>query len=182
MAEDIAIRTTNLKKHFQEVKAVDGVSIEAATGSVVALLGPNGAGKTTTINLLTTQLIPDNGTAEVMGYDVVKEPRKVRSSIGITFQETSVDVALTGAQVLSFSGELHGMKRRDIKQRTVELLEMVGLSGAAKRKTATYSGGMKRRLELARSLMSSPDVLVLDEPTGRQEGIWPKEAYPYDTI
>ena len=165
MVKQTAIKAVDLKKHFGDVKAVDGISITAEKGNIIALLGPNGAGKTTTINMLTTQLIPDAGGAEVMGHDVVRDAKAVRGCIGITFQETSVDIALTGVQVLRFSGELYGMKRKDIKRRADELLEMVGLAGAAKRKTRTYSGGMKRRLELARSLMNSPDVLILDEPT-----------------
>ena len=165
MADALAAKTDGLRKYFGDVKAVDGITIEAAKGSVVALLGPNGAGKTTTINLLTTQLLPDEGTAQVMGYDVVKNAKEVRHLVGITFQETSVDPALTGIQVLSFSGELYSMKKKDIKARAKELLELVGLTDAAKRKTKTYSGGMKRRLELARALMASPKVLVLDEPT-----------------
>jgi len=165
MAETMALQTVGLKKYFGDVKAVDGISINASRGNVVALLGPNGAGKTTTINLLTTQLLPDGGTATVMGYDAVTSPKEVRRRLGITFQETSVDLALTGVQVLHFSGELYGMKRRAIKARATELLEMVGLTDAAKRKTKTYSGGMKRRLELVRSLMNTPDVLFLDEPT-----------------
>ena len=165
MGEQVAIRADSLKKYFGDVKAVDGISMEAVKGNVIALLGPNGAGKTTIINLLTTQLIPDSGSAQVMGCDVVDNPNAVRHCIGITFQETSVDTALTGMQVLTFSGELYGMKRRDIKKKADELLEMVGLSDVAKRKSGTYSGGMKRRLELARSLMNSPDVLILDEPT-----------------
>ena len=165
MSDMMAIQVKDLKKHFGDVKAVDGISIEASRGKIVALLGPNGAGKTTTINLLTTQILPDGGTAKVMGYDVVEHPQQVRGRIGVTFQETSVDAALTGIQVLRFSGELNGMQRRAINVRANELLEMVGLTGAAKRKTKTYSGGMKRRLELARSLMNTPDVLILDEPT-----------------
>lgn len=165
MADTMAIQADGLRKYFGEVKAVDGISIRAAEGSVVALLGPNGAGKTTTINLLTTQLLPDEGTVQIMGLDVVKEAKKVRSLVGITFQETSVDQALTGKQVLIFSGELYGMKKRSIKAKVEELLDMVGLTDAANRKTKTYSGGMKRRLEVARALMNSPDVLVLDEPT-----------------
>lgn len=165
MTEPTAIKANKLKKYFGDVKAVDGVSLEAAKGNLIALLGPNGAGKTTIINLLTTQLVPDSGNAEIMGYDVEKKPYEVRRKVGITFQETSVDTALTGMQVLAFSGELYGMRRKDIKHRALELLKMVGLEEAAKRKTGTYSGGMKRRLEIARSLMNSPDVLVLDEPT-----------------
>lgn len=165
MAEQIAIRTKDLKKYFNDVKAVDGVSLQAPKGSIIALLGPNGAGKTTTINLLTTQLIPDTGSAEIMGFDVVKNAKEVRRRVGITFQETSVDPALTGLQVLYFSGELYGMKKKDIREKAKQLMVMVGLTEAAKRKAGTYSGGMKRRLELARSLMNSPDVLVLDEPT-----------------
>lgn len=165
MADTPAIKTEGLKKNFGDVKAVDGISIEVAKGSVVALLGPNGAGKTTTINLLTTQLLPDEGSAMIMGNDVVKKPKKVRNLVGITFQETSVDPALTGMQVLSFAGELYSMKKKSIRAKMKELLEMVGLTHAAKRKTKTYSGGMKRRLEIARALMNSPAILVLDEPT-----------------
>jgi len=165
MAEQIAIRTKDLKKYFNDVKAVDGVSLQAPKGSIIALLGPNGAGKTTTINLLTTQLIPDSGSAEIMGFDVEQNAKEVRRRVGITFQETSVDPALTGLQVLYFSGELYGMKKKDIREKAKQLMGMVGLMDAAKRKAGTYSGGMKRRLELARSLMNSPDVLVLDEPT-----------------
>jgi len=161
----MAIEARNLKKHFGKIAAVDGIDIEGQKGSVIALLGPNGAGKTTTVKLLTTQLLPDEGQALVMGYDAAAEPREVRKRIGITFQETCVDEALSGQQVLEFTGELYGLKRRQNKIRTGELLEMVGLSDAARRKTSTYSGGMKRRLELARSLMNTPDVLILDEPT-----------------
>ena len=165
MAEMLAIQVKNLKKYFGEVKAVDGMDLEVPLGRVVALLGPNGAGKTTTINLITTQITPDGGVAEVMGIDVVSHSKQARKKIGITFQETSVDPALTGRQVLHFSGELYGMRRKAIKARTEELLALVGLSEAAKRKTKTYSGGMKRRLELVRSLMNTPEVLILDEPT-----------------
>lgn len=165
MSDNLAIRVDGLVRHFGDVKAVDSISIKAEKGSVVALLGPNGAGKTTTINVLTTQILPDAGTASVMGFDVVRQPKEVRRRIGLTFQETSVDLALTGQQVLHFSGELYGMKRGAIRTRAGELLAMVGLTDVARRKTKTYSGGMKRRLELARSLMNSPDVLVLDEPT-----------------
>jgi len=165
MKEEMAIEARNLKKHFGKIAAVDGIDIEGHKGTVIALLGPNGAGKTTTVKLLTTQLLPDEGQALVMGYDAAAEPHEVRKRIGITFQETSIDEALTGQQVLEFTGELYGLKRRQNKIRTGELLEMVGLSDAARRKTSTYSGGMKRRLELARSLMNTPDVLILDEPT-----------------
>ena len=165
MTNSIAIEVKDIKKHFGDIKAVDGISFDVEKGKIIALLGPNGAGKTTTINLLTTQLKPDKGLVKIMGYDSVLESKSVRKSIAVTFQETSVDLELTGKQVLSFSGELYGMRKKDIKEKTKELLRMVDLSDAGNRKTKTYSGGMKRRLELARSLMNTPEVLVLDEPT-----------------
>ena len=165
MTESLAIEAKNIQKHFKDIKAVDGISFKVKTGKIVSFLGPNGAGKTTTIKLLTTQLKQDKGNIHVMGFDSIIESKSVRENIAVTFQETSIDLELTGKQILSFSGELYGMKRKDIKTKIRELLDMIDLTQAENRKTKTYSGGMKRRLELARSLMNSPKVLVLDEPT-----------------
>ena len=165
MNNSLVIEVKDIKKGFGEIKAVDGISINIAKGKIIALLGPNGAGKTTTINLLTTQLKPDSGFVKIMGFDSIKESKSIRKNIAVTFQETSIDLELTGKQILNFSGELYGMKKKEIKKKTEELLEMVDLTEAKNRKTKTYSGGMKRRLELVRSLMHSPKVLVLDEPT-----------------
>ena len=165
MTGSFAIDVKNIKKSFKEIKAVNGISLNVKTGTIVSVLGPNGAGKTTVINLITTQLKQDEGSIHVMGFDSIKDSKSVRKNIAITFQETSIDLELTGRQILNFSGELYGMKRKDIKVKTSELLNMVDLTDAANRKAKTYSGGMKRRLELARSLMNSPKVLVLDEPT-----------------
>ncbi len=165
MNNSFAIKVKDLKKTFGDVNAVNGLSFNIEKGKIIALLGPNGAGKTTTINILTTQISSDSGSANIMNFDVKTESKKVRKKIGVTFQETSIDTALTGKQVLSFSGELYGMKRKEIKSRCKMLLDMVELTDAANRKSKTYSGGMKRRLELARSLMNTPEVLILDEPT-----------------
>ncbi|NQT59025.1 MAG: ATP-binding cassette domain-containing protein [Bacteroidetes bacterium] len=165
MTDSIVIEVKDIKKQFGDIKAVDGISFSVGKGKIIALLGPNGAGKTTTINLLTTQLKPNSGFVKIMGFDSIKESKSVRKNIAVTFQETSIDLELTGKQILNFSGELYGMKKKEIKKKTEELLQMVDLSEAKNRKTKTYSGGMKRRLELVRSLMNSPNVLVLDEPT-----------------
>jgi len=159
------IKVKDLKKSFGNVHAIKKISLNIEKGNIIALLGPNGAGKTTTINVLTTQLQPDSGDVSILDFDIKKDSKKIRHKIGITFQETCVDMALTGQQILNFSGELYGMKRKDIKSRSKSLLEMVELTEAAKRKTKTYSGGMKRRIELARSLMNIPEILILDEPT-----------------
>jgi ABC-2 type transport system ATP-binding protein len=159
------IRARNLVKHFGTVKAVDGITLSVDEGSIITLLGPNGAGKTTTIKLLTTQLKADGGSMGVAGIDVDREPDRVRKQIGVTFQETVVDIALTGRQVMVLHAELYGMKRPEARKKTAELLSVVGLDDAADRKVSTYSGGMKRRLELSRALMTTPKALFLDEPT-----------------
>ncbi len=160
-----ALKTENLEKHFGPVKAVDGVSIEVEEGEVFGLLGPNGAGKTTTISLLTTTLKPTSGKAEVNGKDVASEQDSVRRSIGIVFQDPSVDTELTGRENLDLHGRLYGMGSGLRKKRTGEVLRLVDLEDAADRQMKEYSGGMRRRLEIARGLMHSPRVLFLDEPT-----------------
>ena len=160
-----AIRVAALTKRYGELTAVDSVDLAVESGTVFSLLGPNGAGKTTMVSMLSTLLEPTSGTATVDGADVARNPRDVRRRIGITFQETVLDDDLTGRQSLEFHGRLYGMSRSEIKKRADELLELTELTEAARRQVKTYSGGMKRRLELARGLMTEPRVLFLDEPT-----------------
>ena len=161
-----AIETQGLTKRYdEEVLAVDGIDLAISTNSIYALLGPNGAGKTTTISMLTTLIEPTGGTAKVAGLDVVKQASAVRSRIGVTFQEIVLDPDLTGRESLDFHGRLYNMPKSHRETKIRELLQLVELEEAADRRTNTYSGGMKRRLELARGLMTEPDVLFLDEPT-----------------
>ncbi len=173
-----AIEARQLSKRFcDDILAVDSLDFSIPQGSTFALLGPNGAGKTTTISLLTTLAAPTAGSARINGFDVVQEEALVRQQIGVTFQEMVLDDALTGRQVLDYHGRLYGMSASERAPRIDELLGLVELSEAADRRSRNYSGGMKRRLELARALMTVPRVLFLDEPTlgldpqGRA-GIW----------
>jgi ABC-2 type transport system ATP-binding protein len=144
---------------------VDGVDLAVGRGSVYGVLGPNGAGKTTTIRMLATLLRPDAGSARVLGHDIVEEDDAVRASVSLTGQMASVDEDLTGRENLVLLGRLLGLKRADAKARAVELLEAFGLGGAAGRLVKHYSGGMRRRLDIAASLVVTPDVMFLDEPT-----------------
>lgn len=153
------------KKYSGDVLAVDGVNLSIPTNTIYALLGPNGAGKTTTVSLLTTMIEPSGGTAKVAGFDVVKQAAAVRRKIGVTFQEIVLDPDLTGRESLDFHGRLYNLSKAQRQAKIDELLSLVELEAAADRRTNTYSGGMKRRLELARGLMTEPDVLFLDEPT-----------------
>ncbi|SEP24977.1 ATP-binding cassette domain-containing protein [Amycolatopsis saalfeldensis] len=160
-----AIRAEGLVKHFGETKALDGVDLEVPFGKVVGVLGPNGAGKTTAVRILATLLKPDSGHATVGGYDVVKDPVRVRGLIGLTGQYASVDEDLNGTENLMLIGRLLDYSRADARARAKELLERFELSDAAKRPVRTYSGGMRRRIDLAASLVGRPEVLYLDEPT-----------------
>ncbi|HET6286817.1 MAG TPA: ATP-binding cassette domain-containing protein, partial [Amycolatopsis sp.] len=160
-----AIRAEGLVKHYGETKALDGVDLEVPAGKVVGVLGPNGAGKTTAVRILATLIRPDRGHASVFGYDVVKNPMAVRSMIGLTGQYASVDEDLSGTENLVLIGRLLEFSRADAKKRAAELLERFELTGAAGRAIKTYSGGMRRRLDLAASLVGRPKVLYLDEPT-----------------
>jgi ABC-2 type transport system ATP-binding protein len=163
---NLAIEARGLVKRFgEEVLAVDGVDLAIEANTIYALLGPNGAGKTTTINMLTTLLEPTEGTAKVAGFDVVKQANNVRNAIGVTFQETTLDDELSGRQALNYHARLYGMSRDQRQAKIAELLALVELEEAADRTINTYSGGMKRRLELIRGLMTNPEVLFLDEPT-----------------
>jgi ABC-2 type transport system ATP-binding protein len=164
--KSLAIEAEGLVKRYnEEVLAVDGIDLAIKNNSIYALLGPNGAGKTTTLSMLTTLLEPTAGQARVCGLDVVKQANDVRNCIGVTFQETVLDDALTGRQALDFHGKLYNQSKAKRQAKIEELLALVELEEAADRKIRTYSGGMKRRLELIRGLMTEPDVLFLDEPT-----------------
>lgn len=165
------------KRYSAEVLALAGVNLKVPANTIYALLGPNGAGKTTTISILTTLAQPTEGRAEVAGFDVVRQPGEVRRRIGVTFQETVLDVDLTGRQALAYHGRLYGQGKVEREKKIQELLALVELETAADRRINTYSGGMKRRLELARGLMTEPEILFLDEPTlgldpQNRAGIW----------
>ncbi|HEX8870383.1 MAG TPA: ATP-binding cassette domain-containing protein [Lentzea sp.] len=161
----LAIRAEGLVKHYGETKALDGVDLEVPEGKVVGVLGPNGAGKTTAVRVLATLLRPDAGHATVGGHDVVRNPRAVRSLIGLTGQYASVDEDLSGTENLVLLARLLDFSRAGARARAAELLEQFELTDAAGRAAKTYSGGMRRRLDLAASLVGNPSVLYLDEPT-----------------
>ena len=160
-----SILVENLVKVFNGLRAVDGISFEVKEGELFGLLGPNGAGKTTTLNMLATLIRPTSGKAFVSGFDVFRERNKVRKSIGMVFQEPALDNYLTGRENLEFHGMMYGLKRREAKERVKEALKIVELEEFADKLVQTYSGGMKRRLEIARALVHQPKVLFLDEPT-----------------
>lgn len=160
-----AIEIKSLTKKFNGFTAVDGINLEIAEGEIFGLLGPNGAGKTTTISMLATILKPTSGSAFVWKYSATKEKDSVRKSIGIVFQDPSLDDELTGRENLDFHGRLYGMKKDYREERIAEVLKLVELEDKADNLVRIYSGGMKRRLEIARGLMHTPKVLFLDEPT-----------------
>jgi ABC-2 type transport system ATP-binding protein len=161
----LAISVRGIAKSFGDVHALGGVDLDVPTGTVLGLLGPNGAGKTTLVRILTTLLVPDSGTATVVGLDVVKQAAQLRHRIGLAGQYAAVDENLTGLENLVMVGRLYGMSRSAAKRRGSELLERFELTEAGGRPTSTYSGGMRRRLDLAAALVARPPVLFLDEPT-----------------
>ena len=161
----IAIQANNLVKKYGEVIALDGLSLEVEQGTVFGLLGPNGAGKTTTVRVLTTLLSPDSGTAIVDGVDVLKDPVHAREIMGLSGQNATVDENLTGIENLIMLGRLFRLPKKEAVIRANDLLERFNLNDAAKRIVKTYSGGMRRRLDLAASLIAKPNILFLDEPT-----------------
>ena len=173
-----AIKTKNLTKQFDtDVLAVDNIELSVLNNTIYALLGPNGAGKTTTISMLTTLIEPTSGSAQITGLDVVENASQVRQQIGVTFQEIVLDPDLTGRESLDFHARLYRIEKTERLARIDELLKLVELEEAADRRSKTYSGGMKRRLELARGLITKPRVLFLDEPTQgldpqNRENIW----------
>ncbi len=162
---DPAIVTERLSKHFGETRAVDGLDLEVPTGAVYGVLGPNGAGKTTAIRVLATLLRPTSGTARVFGRDVVSEADQVRASMSLTGQFASVDEDLTGVENLVLLGRLWGHDRRAARRRAESLLDAFGLTEAAGRQVKTYSGGMRRRIDIAASIVVTPRLIFLDEPT-----------------
>jgi ABC-2 type transport system ATP-binding protein len=161
-----AIETQQLAREFEGgIKAVDGVDLEVAEGEIYGFLGPNGAGKTTTVRMLTTLLLPTGGTAVVAGHDVAKDPGAVRRQIGVALQEAALDPLMTGRELLELQATLHAIPKSEGRERGQWLLDRVGLTLAADRRVGTYSGGMRRRLDLASALIHRPVVLFLDEPT-----------------
>jgi ABC-2 type transport system ATP-binding protein len=165
MTEQTMIEAHELSKRFGPTVALDGIDLEVPAGTILGVLGPNGAGKTTAVRILTTLALPDTGSARVAGHDVVSEAGAVQRNIGVTAQDATLDEVLTGRQNLVMIGRLSGLRRNEAKARAVELLEQFDLTDAADRVLKGYSGGMRRRLDLAAGLVTRPPVLFLDEPT-----------------
>jgi len=175
--ENTAISAHGLRKVYGKIRALDGINLMVPSGTVMAFLGPNGAGKTTFVRILTTLLSPDAGQASVLGHDVVRDAQAVRTLIGLAGQYPAVDENLTGRENLEMVGRLYHLGGPESRRRTGELLESFGLTDASKRRVKTYSGGMRRRLDLAASLVAKPPVLFLDEPTAGLDprsrlGLW----------
>ena len=162
---EAAVLTEDLARRFGDVRAVDGVSLAVQPGEIYGFLGPNGAGKTTLIRTLCTLLDPTGGTARVAGYDVVSQRHQVRIRIGVALQEAALDPVQTGAELLRLQGRLYGLRAAELRTRVAEVGRMIDLGDALTRRIGTYSGGMKRRLDLAAALIHNPQVLFLDEPT-----------------
>jgi ABC-2 type transport system ATP-binding protein len=160
-----AITVTGLRKSYKDKVVLDGIDLDIKEGTVFSLLGPNGAGKTTTVRILSTLIKPDAGSAWIAGNDLAKEPDAVRSAIGVTGQFSAVDGLLTGFENLALMGDLHHLGKRESRRRAMELLEKFDLVEATKKPLATYSGGMRRRLDLAMTLVGRPRIIFLDEPT-----------------
>lgn len=159
------VSVSGIKKYFDKVKALDGVNLEVQFGTIVAILGPNGAGKTTLIRILTTLINPDRGNAQVAGFDIVKDAKRLRSVIGLTGQNAAIDENLTGFENLEMVGQLYHLRKEESRKRAHALLKEFDLVDAGDRTAKTYSGGMRKRLDLAVSLIGNPEILFLDEPT-----------------
>ena len=161
-----AIEAEGLEREYKGgLKAVDGIDIAVQPGEVYGFLGPNGAGKTTTVRMLVTLLLPTGGVARVAGFDVAREPHEVRKRIGVALQEAALDQLMTGRELMELQATLHGIPAKDVRGRADDLIRRVGLTEARDRRVGTYSGGMRRRLDLAMALIHDPEVLFLDEPT-----------------
>jgi len=165
VSEPLAIEARNLEKRFGAVEAVRGIDLEVRRGEIFGFLGPNGAGKSTTINILCTLLKPTSGAASVAGFDVARQPNDVRRRLGLVFQDPSLDIQLTARENLEFHAFLYRVPKAERARRIAEVLDMVQLADRAESLVMTYSGGMKRRLEIARGMLHTPEVLFLDEPT-----------------
>ncbi|WP_448631132.1 ABC transporter ATP-binding protein [Cellulomonas soli] len=165
MSHQLAVDVRGLRKSYGDQTVLDGVDLAVRAGTITALLGPNGAGKTTTVGILSTLLSLDGGTARIAGYDVAEEPENVRASIGVTGQVSAVDDLLTGVENLRLMGSLHHLGRHEVRERADALLAQFGLTDAARKPVSTWSGGMRRKLDLAMTLVGSPAVVFLDEPT-----------------
>ena len=164
-ATGTAVRTENLRRFFDATRAVDGVDLEVKPGEIYGFLGPNGAGKSTLVHVLCTLLLPTSGRAEVAGFDVATEPLEVRLRIGVALQEASLDPAQSGIELLRLQGRLYGLTKAETDQRLRELTQLVDIGPALGDRIGTYSGGMRRRLDLAAALVHNPEVVFLDEPT-----------------
>ena len=160
-----AVQTFKLTKRFNNLVAVNGIDLSIGQGELFSLLGPNGAGKTTTINMLCCLLKPTEGTAQIMGYDIIKEPFKVKENIGVSPQETAISERLNSWENLTLIGKTHGMSSDEVKRRSGELLKLMGLMERGKDRVGKFSGGMKRRLSIAMAMVHDPSILFLDEPT-----------------
>ena len=162
---DSAIKSTALVREYGEVTAVNGVDLDVASGEIYGFLGPNGAGKSTMVRMLCTLIGPTSGSATVAGFDVVKDPASVRLRIGVALQDAALDPRQTGSELLRLQGLLYGLPRADALRRVAELSELIDIGDALDRRISTYSGGMRRRLDLAAALVHNPKILFLDEPT-----------------
>lgn len=174
---DPAISARDLVRRFGSLTAVDGIDVEVARGEIYGFLGPNGAGKSTVVRMLCTLLVPSAGQANVAGYDVVTETEQVRLRIGVALQDAALDPRQTGRELLRLQGRLYGLRSREIDRRLGQVLDLVSIGSAIDRRVVTYSGGMKRRLDLAMALIHGPEVLFLDEPTtgldpSSRESVW----------
>lgn len=160
-----AIQTFKLTKHFNNLVAVNGIDLKIGQGELFSLLGPNGAGKTTTINMLCCLLKPTEGTAQIMGHDIIKEPFKIKETLGVSPQETAISERLNSWENLTLIGKIHGMSSDEVKRRSGELLKLMGLTERGRDRVGKFSGGMKRRLSIAMAMVHDPSILFLDEPT-----------------
>jgi ABC-2 type transport system ATP-binding protein len=163
--DELAIETSDLRRRFGEFEAVAGVDLAVAAGEIYGFLGPNGAGKSTTVRMLCTLLAPSGGTGRVAGHDIVDDPMGVRLRIGVALQDAAIDPKLTGREILELQGRYYGLRKDEIAMRMHDVLRLVDIGDAIDRRCGTYSGGMRRRLDLAAALVHNPEVLFLDEPT-----------------